>query len=74
MQAGLQRRHGGIWSVEDVDVDEIHQHFVSLPLSLMFLIMWCVLVYLLTYDILNLFVTGFRQQRVVIICVVPSTS
>ncbi|KAH9834853.1 uncharacterized protein C8Q71DRAFT_710648 [Rhodofomes roseus] len=34
IQAGLKRRRGGKWDVEDVDVHEIHQRFVSLPCGL----------------------------------------
>ena len=34
IQAGLDRRRGGKWTVQDVDVHELHQRFVSLPLGL----------------------------------------
>lgn len=34
IQAGLQRRRGGPWEVEDADVFELHQRFVSLPCGL----------------------------------------
>ncbi|TFY50862.1 hypothetical protein EVJ58_g10857 [Rhodofomes roseus] len=35
-QAGLERRRGGKWTVQDVDVHELDQRFVSLPCGLMF--------------------------------------
>lgn len=31
IQAGLARRKGGPWDIEDVDVDEVNQRFVTLP-------------------------------------------
>jgi hypothetical protein len=34
IQAGLERRRGGEWTIQDVDVHELHQRFVSLPLGL----------------------------------------
>jgi hypothetical protein len=34
IQAGLERRRTGKWTVEDVDVREVHQRFVSLPCGL----------------------------------------
>ena len=34
IQAGLDRQRGGKWTVQDVDVHELHQRFVSLPLGL----------------------------------------
>ncbi|KAI1792694.1 hypothetical protein LXA43DRAFT_1130213 [Ganoderma leucocontextum] len=34
IQAGLARRRGGRWEVEDVDVGEMHQRFVALPMGL----------------------------------------
>ena len=34
IQAGLERRRGGKWTIQDVDVHELHQRFVSLPLGL----------------------------------------
>ncbi|OBZ73172.1 hypothetical protein A0H81_06975 [Grifola frondosa] len=42
IQAGLQRRRGGKWGIEDVDVHELHQRFVALPIGLvlMFNIDW----------------------------------
>ncbi|KAH9839027.1 uncharacterized protein C8Q71DRAFT_893893 [Rhodofomes roseus] len=42
IQAGLARRRGGKWGVQDVDVHELNQRFVSLPcgLVLMFNIDW----------------------------------
>ncbi|CDO77902.1 hypothetical protein BN946_scf184624.g1 [Trametes cinnabarina] len=36
IQAGLERRRSGRWGVEDVDVNQIHQRFVSLPCGLVF--------------------------------------
>jgi hypothetical protein len=33
-RAGLERRRGGIWGVQDVDVDELNQRFVGLPCGL----------------------------------------
>ncbi len=44
VKAGLQRRRGGRWEVEDVDVDDLQQRFVALPMGLilMFNIDWCV--------------------------------
>lgn len=39
VQAGLDRRRGdGPWKIEDVDVHEINQRHVSLPLGLMFMV------------------------------------
>ena len=45
IQAGLQRRRGGRWEVEDVDVNELNQRFVSLPngLILQFNLDWYVI-------------------------------
>ncbi|KAI0691885.1 hypothetical protein C8T65DRAFT_538235, partial [Cerioporus squamosus] len=42
VMAGLQRRRGGRWEVEDVDVDDLQQRFVALPMGLilMFNIDW----------------------------------
>ena len=34
IHAGLERRRGGKWTIQDVDVHELHQRFVSLPLGL----------------------------------------
>ncbi|TDL13640.1 hypothetical protein BD410DRAFT_872916 [Rickenella mellea] len=34
IQAGLERRRGGPWTMEDVDVSELDQRFVSLPCGL----------------------------------------
>lgn len=34
IQAGLERRSGGPWTIQDVDVNNLHQRFVSLPLGL----------------------------------------
>jgi hypothetical protein len=34
IQAGLERRRGGEWTIRDVDVRNLHQRFVSLPLGL----------------------------------------
>lgn len=34
IEAGLERRRGGRWEIEDVDVHELHQRFVSLPCGL----------------------------------------
>jgi hypothetical protein len=34
IRAGLERRRTGEWTIEDVDVHEIHQRFVSLPCGL----------------------------------------
>ncbi|KAG2130249.1 hypothetical protein DEU56DRAFT_757923 [Suillus clintonianus] len=34
IQAGLERRRGGRWEIQDVDVHELHQRFVSLPCGL----------------------------------------
>jgi hypothetical protein len=44
IRAGLERRRTGAWSIEDVDVHEIHQRFVSLPCGLVWQINidWCV--------------------------------
>ncbi|KAI0761013.1 hypothetical protein BD413DRAFT_495917 [Trametes elegans] len=38
IQAGLQRCRGGKWEVEDVDVEELCQWFVALPLGLVLMI------------------------------------
>ncbi|KAH7917473.1 hypothetical protein BV22DRAFT_1026280 [Leucogyrophana mollusca] len=34
IQAGLERRRGGRWEIEDVSIREAHQRFVSLPCGL----------------------------------------
>jgi hypothetical protein len=34
IQAGLERRRGGAWTIQDVDVRNLHQRFVALPLGL----------------------------------------
>lgn len=34
IQMGLERRRGGPWTVQDVDVQELHQRLVSCPLGL----------------------------------------
>ncbi|KAG0693990.1 hypothetical protein DFH29DRAFT_881020 [Suillus ampliporus] len=34
IEAGLERQRGGRWEIEDVDVHELHQRFVSLPCGL----------------------------------------
>jgi hypothetical protein len=34
IQAGLERRRGGTWTIRDVDIHNLHQRFVSLPLGL----------------------------------------
>jgi hypothetical protein len=34
IQASLKRRRGGHWEIQDVDVHELHQCFVSLPCGL----------------------------------------
>ncbi|KAH9850227.1 hypothetical protein C2E23DRAFT_861486 [Lenzites betulinus] len=38
IQAGLQRRRGGMWGIEDVDVHELGQRFVGLPLGIVVMI------------------------------------
>lgn len=38
IQAGLERHRTGRWGVEDVDVHNVHQRFVSLPCGLVFII------------------------------------
>ncbi|KAI0351281.1 hypothetical protein OH77DRAFT_1567406 [Trametes cingulata] len=38
IQAGLQRRRGGVWGIEDIDVSEVGQRFVALPLGLVIMI------------------------------------
>jgi hypothetical protein len=38
IQAGLERRRGGKWTIQDVDVHELHQHFVSLSFCRGFMI------------------------------------
>jgi hypothetical protein len=62
IQAGLERRRGGKWTIEDIDVHELHQRFVSLPLGLVFQmnIDWYV-VYLMICVIVNHCVLGSRQ-------------
>ncbi|OSD03378.1 hypothetical protein PYCCODRAFT_1365629 [Trametes coccinea BRFM310] len=42
LRAGLERRQGGRWSIEDVDVHDVNQRFVALPngLILIFNIDW----------------------------------
>jgi hypothetical protein len=61
IQAGLERRRGGKWTIEDVDVHELHQRFVSLPLGLVFQmnIDWYV-VYLMICVIVNHCVYRFQ--------------
>ncbi|OJT11592.1 hypothetical protein TRAPUB_11901 [Trametes pubescens] len=38
IQAGLQRRRGGKWEIEDVDIHELFQRFVALPMGLVIMI------------------------------------
>jgi hypothetical protein len=52
-RAGLSRRQGGEWGVEDVDMTEINQCFVALPNGLLFMINidWWVILTDLAHDL-----------------------
>lgn len=54
IRAGLHRRKGGRWGIEDVDVDEVNQRYVTLPngLVLIFNLDWYVLVHLVNPGLL----------------------
>lgn len=64
-QAGLQHRRGDSWEVEDADVFELHQHFVSLPCGLVWQmnINWYTPLFIIQYDNFLIILSGFRLQR-----------
>jgi len=62
IQAGLQRRRGGPWGIEDVDVLELHQHFVSLPCGLVWYVLLRMCVIRQFTDILFSQVSGYKRK------------
>lgn len=73
IQAGLRRRQGGRWGIEDVDYRELDQRFVSLPCGLV----WQMNIDWWVFDAsrrtsCSPLLKGFKQPRILVIRLAPS--